>query len=201
MSLTVAELGEWAAYVPEPVPAAAPAAALFCRRVADGVDWYDFARAKNPDGTYVNFAAAAVKMTVMNIPARGWSVQAVTADHERLFPQGCLLLQVTGITDANPQAAYGGMVYDRTAQTFSAAPAPVPRSVSAMQAKVALSRAGLLTQVQTWINGQDAETQLIWNSAPTFSRNSTLLANAAAALGLTSAQVDALFATAAGIAP
>ena len=43
--------------------------------------------------------------------------------------------------------------------------------VSAMQAKVALSNAALLTSVQTWVNSQDATTQLIWSSATTFNRN------------------------------
>lgn len=78
---------------------------------------------------------------------------------------------------------------------------PIPKVVSSMQAKVALSRAGLLAQVQTWVNSQDAETQLIWNSAIVFQRNSQLIANAAAALGLSSATVDQLFVTAAAINP
>lgn len=80
-------------------------------------------------------------------------------------------------------------------------PAPVPQTVSRMQALVALRRAGLLSAVQTWVDSQDAETQLIWTNAPDFSRNSTLLGNAATALGLTSDQVDALFVTAASINP
>ena len=84
---------------------------------------------------------------------------------------------------------------------FVAPPAPVPQTISAMQAKVALSRAGLLTSVQTWVNSQSAETQLIWNSASSFDRGSALIASAAVALGLTSAQVDALFVTAAAINP
>ena len=70
-----------------------------------------------------------------------------------------------------------------------------------MQAKVALSRAGLLTAVQSWVNTQSAETQLIWNTAPSFSRSSGIIMAGAAALGLTSAQVDALFITAATINP
>lgn len=80
-------------------------------------------------------------------------------------------------------------------------PAPIPSPVSRMQAMVAMSRAGLLTSVQNWITTQDAETQLIWNTATDFSRSSTLLNNAATALNLTSAQVDQLFITAATIVP
>jgi hypothetical protein len=78
---------------------------------------------------------------------------------------------------------------------------PPPQSVTRLQAMVALSNAGLLGQVQTWIASQDALTQLIWNSATDFSRNSALLASVGAALALTPAQIDALFAAAAKIAP
>jgi hypothetical protein len=78
---------------------------------------------------------------------------------------------------------------------------PVPQEVSVMGAKVALSRAGLLTTVEAWINTQSAERQLIWNTATTFRRDSALIAAGAAALGLTSAQLDALFITAATINP
>jgi hypothetical protein len=80
-------------------------------------------------------------------------------------------------------------------------PAPVPQIIGAMNAKVALSRAGLLAAVQTWINGQSAERQLIWNTATDFRRDSPLIAAGAAALGLTSDQLDALFITAATIQP
>jgi hypothetical protein len=74
-------------------------------------------------------------------------------------------------------------------------------TVTRMQAIIALSRAGILASVQSWITSQGAETQLIWNNAPNFSRNSTLLNAAATALGLSSAQVDALFITAQSINP
>jgi hypothetical protein len=78
---------------------------------------------------------------------------------------------------------------------------PPPASVSRMQAMVALNNAGLLTQVESFIAAQDAMTQLVWNNAQSFSRNSELLARAAAALDLTSAEVDQLFASAAAVNP
>lgn len=77
----------------------------------------------------------------------------------------------------------------------------VPQTVSAMQAKVALSRAGVLAAAEAWVAGQGSEAQLIWNTATIFSRNSELIENAAAALGLSSEQVDALFVAAAKINP
>jgi hypothetical protein len=79
--------------------------------------------------------------------------------------------------------------------------ANVPLEVSVMGAKVALSRAGLLPAVQAWVSTQSAERQLIWNTATTFRRDSALIAAGAAALGLTSAQLDQLFITAATVNP
>ena len=73
-------------------------------------------------------------------------------------------------------------------------------AVSAMQAKVALLRAGLLPQVEAWIDTQDEETKLIWETAGDFYRDSQLIARAAVALGLSSNQVDTLFNQAATIA-
>jgi hypothetical protein len=71
---------------------------------------------------------------------------------------------------------------------------PPPRVpvVSRLQAMVALQNAGLLQQVQNWIATQDAATQLIWQSATEFSRNSVLLGKAAAALNLRAAGRSAL---------
>jgi hypothetical protein len=109
---------------------------------------------------------------------------------------------ITGVF-ANPQPGHATeFVADNDASiTAFLAKASVPQVVSAMQAKVALLNAGLLSSVQTWINAQDATTQLVWNSATTFSRQSTLIAQAATALGLSSAQIDTLFVAAAAINP
>lgn len=84
---------------------------------------------------------------------------------------------------------------------FVAPPPLVPQSVSAMQAKVALLRAGLPSNVEAWVSAQGGEAQLIWSSATAFNRNSELIANAASALGLSSSQVDDLFRAAESINP
>lgn len=80
------------------------------------------------------------------------------------------------------------------------APAPiVPRSVSPAQASIALERAGLLSQVEDIIAGADIETQIAWKKASVIERSSPTVAALSAALGLTEAQLDDLFTTAAGI--
>lgn len=77
----------------------------------------------------------------------------------------------------------------------------VPKLVSRAQAKIALNRAGLLDQIEALVAQTDRETQLAWNEALTFERSSPTVAKLAAALHLTSDQLDGLFVTAAGITP
>lgn len=94
--------------------------------------------------------------------------------------------------------------YSYNAGTFApsapAAPAVhVPASVSPLQARRALLAAGLLNRVQTAVAGADQETQLAWEFATSVDRGSAVVAALAAALGLSDAQLDALFISAAAI--
>ncbi len=76
---------------------------------------------------------------------------------------------------------------------------PVPLSVSRFQARAALMQAGLLSQVQEAIGNADDLTQLAWAEAVEFRRDSPAIAAIAVALGLSDAQIDALFIAAAEI--
>lgn len=111
---------------------------------------------------------------------------------------------LTEVEDTAQVATIGGTYLNGV---FTAPPPPPPllppppRSVSRMQAIVALSRAGLLDAVTQWVASQGAETKLVWDNAPEFARDSAMLNAAGAALGLTSDQMDALFASASSIAP
>lgn len=75
----------------------------------------------------------------------------------------------------------------------------VPSSVSPAQARLALLGAGLLDQVEAIVAAADQATQIAWNNASVIERNSPTVAALAGALGLTGAQLDDLFTTAAGI--
>ena len=95
-----------------------------------------------------------------------------------------------------------GYSYREGAFTPPVPPVPstlVPRSVSPLQARRALLAAGLLSQVQTAVAGADQETQLAWEFATSVDRDSAVVASLAAALGLSPAQLDALFTSAAAI--
>jgi hypothetical protein len=77
-------------------------------------------------------------------------------------------------------------------------PAPV---VSRFQARAALHLAGRLADVQTLMDqpGTDPLAKLAWSDAQEFHRDSPTVLSMASALGMTDADLDNLFATAAGI--
>lgn len=81
------------------------------------------------------------------------------------------------------------------------APPTVPQSVTRFQARAALARAGLFTTVNSAMVAFpiDDERRLAWEDAQEFRRTSPTMLQMAAALGLTDAQLDELFTTAAGI--
>ena len=76
-------------------------------------------------------------------------------------------------------------------------PTPIPNTVSMRQARLALFQQGLLVNVQTAIDGltepQKTVTQISWDYATTVQRDDDLVIELSAALGLTSADLDALF--------
>ena len=88
------------------------------------------------------------------------------------------------------------------AQTGNGINAPVPPSIKASQARVALHRAGLLASVTALVDNPatDAEIKIFWEYEVDLDRDSPALNAMAAALGLTSQQLDDLFRTGSQIA-
>ena len=84
--------------------------------------------------------------------------------------------------------------------TFTPGPTPapvVPQSVTAAQIRLALSHAGLLAAVNAGVGTASTDVQTYWQYSTTFERNNPLLEQMAASLGLSDAQVDAVFVAAA----
>lgn len=74
-------------------------------------------------------------------------------------------------------------------------PPVVVTSVTMRQARLALHRTGMLSQVDAAIT--DAEARIEWEYAQTVERTSPLVTHLAAGLGLTEGQIDELFVLAA----
>jgi len=113
------------------------------------------------------------------------------------------------VDNGNPPISWigGGWSFVGGAWTqVSSPPMPVPQSVSSFQAKAALlatpSGSGTLLDSVNALMANPATSKLMvleWNDATEFLRSSSTVSAITASLGLTSAQVDALFILAAGI--
>lgn len=95
----------------------------------------------------------------------------------------------------------GWLVVDGVISEPPPNPVPVPQSVTMRQARLALHAAGLLSGVDAAIASlsEPAKTaaQIEWEYASAVERNAGLVPAMAAALGMTDAQIDDLFITAA----
>lgn len=90
--MNIIDHGEWVSYKPEhsPFPSTIDGMTLlFCRRVSDGRDWYEFQR-KELTGT------DSIYMTMMPVDH---VVRTTTHDASALFPAGMRVIEVTGATE------------------------------------------------------------------------------------------------------
>lgn len=91
----------------------------------------------------------------------------------------------------------GRMTYDGS--TWVAPPAIVPATITPLQARKALRAAGLYNAVQNYVASLPEEAREEWEYATQIERNNTIIAGGAAALGMSSEQVDQLFIMGAGL--
>jgi hypothetical protein len=181
--MSVINHGTWSRYTPDPWPEGLPAAIMFCKRDSDGIDWYEYTN----DGA--SFSPNAVVATVY-----GNVVTTVNREYARLFPQGALVIEITGDnTTEDPQAAYGGKLYDATANTLTEATPQVPQIVSPRQARLALLAAGVLDQVQAAVDAAGGATKIAWEYATEINRTDPLILSIGAALNFSPEQIDTLF--------
>lgn len=90
----------------------------------------------------------------------------------------------------------GWQWFDTEAERDSAyvpPPAPVPASVTMFQARAQLLRDGLLVPVEAAVSQAGGEAALAWEYALELRRNSPTVLAIAAALNLTSEQMDTMF--------
>jgi hypothetical protein len=204
MTLTITQHGTWKAYEPDPWPANLPLFVLFCRRESDQVDWYEFVKRDE-------LASETVKMTAMQVDEH-WIVQAAARDATQLFPQQCLLLEVDGVDDPDPQASYGAHEYFPDSNTFGPPPQPM-YPLSNMQLFSELAGIGLITEdeavaaatktalpepMQAYLRSiEDPKEQftarMYLSTAQNFARHHWAIEGFFAMQGLTPAQLDAFW--------
>lgn len=102
-----------------------------------------------------------------------------------------------GYTLVPSDIAGPGWTYDGEFHPPAPEPVPAPLSITPLQARRALRAAGLLDAVNGAVALADPDTQDAWEYAIEVRRDNPIIAGMAAALGLTDAQLDDLFRTAA----
>lgn len=119
----------------------------------------------------------------------------VQANPAQLFSKGYADLFITV-----PDDAQNGYLWDGTTATPPPpppAPDPVPAEITMRQARLVLLGAGLLSGVQTAIDGlpepQRSAANIEWEFSNTLQRRNPFVLTLGPALGLTDAQIDALF--------
>jgi hypothetical protein len=126
--MTIINHGMWSRYTPDPYPQL-PAGLMFCKRDSDGVDWYDYVHSG------ANFAPGSIVATVCD-----GKVITVHREYDRLFPQGAVVIELTNDSTEDPQATYGGQLYDAVSNILSPAPPPAAPPVP--------TKAELMVQLQ-----------------------------------------------------
>lgn len=101
-----------------------------------------------------------------------------------------------GLTPPNEATTIGDIDWR---QSYNPGAAVIPAEVSRFQARAALHIAGLLPSVEAALAVADPLAQIAWADAQVFRRDSPTIAALAAAIGMTEAQIDALFIQAAQI--
>ena len=146
---------------------------------------------------------------VSQLDADGYFAGAVEADESPLEP-GVFLIPGGAIDVPPPNVPQGKVALWQNGWVFVNPPEPeqeepplddVPQVVTRFQARAALHLAGLLTTVESLMTDPQTDmlARLAWQDAQEFRRQSPTMLSMAATLGLTDAQLDALFTTAAGI--
>lgn len=97
--------------------------------------------------------------------------------------------------DCTPEWSFDGIEFHAPLDSGT----PIPESVSMRQARLALLQIGLLDDVENAISQGSQADQITWEYATEVNRSDALVINMSAALGLSEAQLDALFTLAAGL--
>jgi hypothetical protein len=123
-------------------------------------------------------------------------IVTISDDPSTLVPNGLRLVQfASGEVSQSPSMR--GRVVNEDGTIQEPPPAPAVAAVTPLQARKALTQAGLRDSVESWVAAQAQGVRDAWDYAIQIERTDPVLGAAATALGLTEQQVDDLFALAA----
>ena len=179
--------GLWEEYTPEDVWDV-PSNVLFCRRVGDGIDFYEHRSTLIPENS-CNFTAELKDGKYEIVSASGEDVPC--------YPAGKHYFTILGWD--KPFEELVRYRVDETTFELEAKPVEplVSPRISSRQFTRQLLNMGLLDQVEAWIETQDRSIQLAYEKSATFVKDDVMMQLGFQALGFTEEQVDAFFEAAA----
>ena len=152
--------------------------------------------------TASDIEAPLPQICTLLLDALGVVIAAVRSNVAQNAPAGGSVAAVDETTFAAARAVVGLAKWDGTAlhaYVPPTPPVPVPLAVTRLQGRLALSRAGLLAKAEAAVQSAGGETAIWYADAQTWRRDDPHVAGIGQALGLASADVDALFTVAAAI--
>ncbi|MBO0125131.1 hypothetical protein [Agrobacterium sp. OT33] len=163
----------------------------------EGQDWYDLRRGLTTWDEQGNFLTAIYGAWATVDPVT-LKVTNVEQDPSRMVPNDRIVLGI----DADPADIAEGMLYQEGSLVDAPPEPPVFQQITRRQLRLTLVRNSIsLASVEAAIAAMPKglskeEAQIEWADASEFNRNHPTLLLIAAALGLTEAQVDAMWAEA-----
>jgi hypothetical protein len=155
--MSVIEHGKWALYTPREAYGKFKGVRgiLHAKRESDDKDWYEYIygpfkedapnkldengaiKEEVPDEFDPPFEARSAKMIAHNFTGQ-WIVGGAYIDYTRLWPEQALVIEDTDYKGTDPQADYGGKIYNREDKTFTDPPPPSePLSLLSLEQRVA----------------------------------------------------------------
>ncbi len=135
--MSVIEHGTWIRYKPhEPFGKFKNTSGIVnLKREGDDQDWYAYIYGDDgpPFGTN-SILMIAHDFTILQ---GTWVIGPATFDPTMLWPENGLLIELTGYTGYDPQADFGGKVYNRKDKTFSDLPPPPKSQLLTLEERVA----------------------------------------------------------------
>jgi len=107
-----------------------------------------------------------------------------------------------GVSDWGPPAGFTAMLESEAIASglvFAQNVPDVPEVITCVQGRLALLQAGMLDAVESSISAASRDVQIFWEFATEWHRTNSVLISLGQSLGLSDAQVDALFRLAKGL--
>jgi hypothetical protein len=182
--MDIIDHGEWVIYTPE--KSNLPATVMFCRRVADGKDWYEYLR--------TSFKPDTMKLTLKEYDG-SLIVQAAHRDPSNLFPAGTRLIEIDaeGEPETFFQCRFDGNLTGLGLGSGTLLPR-MTTPVTKLSFMLALHELGLLTDWETYVRAaQDVRLRLRLGAEQHMAANDPNLLRAARDLGWDEAALKNIF--------